>query len=50
VTASDLPPTARELDEEEHAEARAVGAGHRLGHCQMATGVRLGLGEGALSW
>jgi hypothetical protein len=31
VTASDLPPAARDLDEE-HAEARAVGAGHRLGH------------------
>jgi hypothetical protein len=31
VTASDLPPAAADLDEE-HAEARAVGAGHRLGH------------------
>jgi hypothetical protein len=31
VTASDLPPAAADLDEE-HAEARAVGAGHRLSH------------------
>ncbi len=49
VTASDLPPAARNLDEE-NAEARAVGAGHRLGHRQMATGVMEGLGDGALSW
>jgi hypothetical protein len=48
VTASDLPPAARDLDEE-HAKARAVGAGHRLGHRQMATGVMDGLGDGAFN-
>lgn len=49
VTASDLPPAALELDEE-HAEARAVGAGHRLGHRQIGVGVMEGFGEGAFSW
>ena len=48
VTASDLPPAARDLDEE-NAEARAVGASHRLGHRQMATGVMDGLGDGAFN-
>jgi hypothetical protein len=49
VTASNLPPAALKLDEE-HADPRAVGAGHRLGHRQIATGVMDGRGFGTLSW
>jgi hypothetical protein len=49
MAACDLPPAAADLDEE-HAEARAVGAGHRRGHRQMATGVMEGFGLGAFSW